>query len=158
MKNNCTVKQAFFQRMVFENPVSLNMRLRMQPRFVTADKMAGIFTKHIRHSRHNRTDNGFFKLVEPLLLSHSCFFSQSTNVRGLPLSAVTVSLHCLTAFNSHIRKSSIGCFAFVREGFTFVQGGLIFEFVKNSTNLECFIFQFGGIGAFFGGVSPPNPP
>jgi len=31
----------------FENTVPLNMRLRMQPRFVTIDKMAGIFTKRI---------------------------------------------------------------------------------------------------------------
>jgi len=34
-----------------------------------------------------------FKLVEPLLQTHSCFFSQSTNICGLPLSAC----HCLTA-------------------------------------------------------------
>jgi len=33
--------------MFFENPVPLNMRLRMQPRFVAADKMACIFTKRI---------------------------------------------------------------------------------------------------------------
>ena len=33
--------------MFFENPVPSNMRLRMQPRFVTVDKMACIFTKRI---------------------------------------------------------------------------------------------------------------
>jgi len=33
--------------MFFENTVPLNMRLRMQPRFVIIDKMAGIFTKRI---------------------------------------------------------------------------------------------------------------
>jgi len=32
---------------LFENAVPLNMRLRMQPRSVTVDKMAGIFTKRI---------------------------------------------------------------------------------------------------------------
>jgi len=31
--------------MLFENPVPLNMRLRMQPRSVTFDRMASIFTK-----------------------------------------------------------------------------------------------------------------
>jgi len=45
---------------------------------------------------HNHPNNGFFKLVETLLHIRSSFFSQSINVRGLPLSAVTVSLHCLT--------------------------------------------------------------
>jgi len=33
-----------------------------------------------RHIGHTRTNNGFFKLVEALLWTHSCFFSQSTNV------------------------------------------------------------------------------
>jgi len=28
--------------MFFENPVPLNTRIRMQPRFVTVDKMAGV--------------------------------------------------------------------------------------------------------------------
>jgi len=31
--------------MFFEKTVPLNMRLRMQPRFVTVEKMAGVFTK-----------------------------------------------------------------------------------------------------------------
>jgi len=31
----------------FDNPVPLNMRLRMQPRFVTVAKTAGIFRKRI---------------------------------------------------------------------------------------------------------------
>jgi len=47
----------------------------------------------LRHIGHTRTNNGYFKLVEALLQTHSCFFSQSTNVRGLHLSAC----HCLTA-------------------------------------------------------------
>ena len=29
---------------------------------------------------------------------------------------------------------------------------------KNSTDLQCFMFYFGGLGAFFGGLSPPTPP
>jgi len=33
--------------MFFENPVPLNMRLRMQLKFVTVDKMPVIFTKRI---------------------------------------------------------------------------------------------------------------
>ena len=45
---------------------------------------------------HNRTNNGFFKLVETLLQVYSCFFSHSINVRGLPLSAVDSLLHWLT--------------------------------------------------------------
>ena len=47
----------------------------------------------LRHIGHTSTNNGFFKLVEALLQTHSCFFSQSMNVRGLPLSAC----HCLAA-------------------------------------------------------------
>jgi len=45
---------------------------------------------------HTRTNNGFFKLVEALLQTHSCFFSQSMNVLGLPLSAY----HCLAALSA----------------------------------------------------------
>jgi len=33
--------------MLFENPAPLNMRLRVQPRSFTVEKMAGIFTKRI---------------------------------------------------------------------------------------------------------------
>jgi len=39
--------QEVFFLMFFENPVPLNIRLRMQPRFVTVDKMTGTFTKRI---------------------------------------------------------------------------------------------------------------
>jgi len=45
----------------------------------------------LRHISHTHTNNGFFKLVEALLQTQPCFFSQRTNVRGLPLSAC----HCL---------------------------------------------------------------
>jgi len=44
-KTNALSKKCFL--MFFENPVPLNMRLRMQPRFVTVDKMACIFTKRM---------------------------------------------------------------------------------------------------------------
>jgi len=63
----------------------------------------------LRHIGHTRTSNGYFKLVETLLQTHSCFFSQSVNVRGLPLSAC----HCLAAlptkmcaFNSLIQQNA----------------------------------------------------
>jgi len=52
----------------------------------------------LRHIGHTRTNNGFFKLVEALLQTHSCFFSQRTNVRGLPLSAC----YCLVALPDEI--------------------------------------------------------
>jgi len=48
---------------------------------------------HSYATGHKRTNNGFFKHVEILLQINSCFFSQSINVRSLPASAVTVSLH-----------------------------------------------------------------
>jgi len=47
----------------------------------------------LKHIGHTRADNGFFQLVEALLQTHSCFFSRSTNVCGLPLPAC----HCLAA-------------------------------------------------------------
>jgi len=63
----------------------------------------------LRHIGHSHTNNGFFKLVEALLQTHSCFFSQSTNVRGLPPSA----FHCLAAlpakmcaFNSLMQQNA----------------------------------------------------
>jgi len=57
----------------------------------------------------------------------------------------------ITSFRTVVRKSSKG-------GFTFVQGGLTFRYDKNSTYLKCFIFQFGGFGAYLGGLSPPKFP
>jgi len=46
---------------------------------------------------HTHTNNGFFKLVEAFLQIHSCFFSHSAKLRGLPLSAVTASLQGVRA-------------------------------------------------------------
>jgi len=46
-------------------------------------------TSHSQSHIHN----GFFKLVGALLQVHSCFFSHSIKQRGIPLSAVTVSMH-----------------------------------------------------------------
>ena len=40
MKNKCNIKKAFFTKILFDNPVPLNMSLRMQPRPVTIEKMA----------------------------------------------------------------------------------------------------------------------
>jgi len=63
----------------------------------------------LRHIGQTRTNNGFFKLVEALLQTHSCFFSQCINVRGLLLSAC----HCLAAlpakmcaFNSLMQQNA----------------------------------------------------
>ena len=39
-----------------------------------------------------------------------------------------------------------------------MQGGFTFKFDKYFTDLQCFTFQFGGVGALFGGLSPPKPP
>jgi len=50
MKNKCIVKKVFFSKMLFENPVRLNMRLRKQPRSVTVallTKWPVFFAKHI---------------------------------------------------------------------------------------------------------------
>ena len=44
MKIKYIVKKAFFLKMLFANPVPLNIRLQMPLRSVTVDKMAGIFT------------------------------------------------------------------------------------------------------------------
>ena len=35
-----------------------------------------------------------------------------------------------------------------------MRGDLTFKFDKNSTDLQCFIFQFEGLGALFGGSKP----
>jgi len=40
-------RKNFFSKILLENPVQLNVRLRMQPRSVTVEKTAGIFTKRI---------------------------------------------------------------------------------------------------------------
>jgi len=76
------------------------MRLRMQPKFVTVDKMAGIFTKHIWQPYS----------VVPLLKGQG---GNATALRRpcLPLLAVTVSLHYpvpaqTSEFNSHMRQNA----------------------------------------------------
>jgi len=35
---------------------------------------------------------------------------------------------------------------------------MTFKFDKNSTNLQCFIFPYGGIGAVFGVAKPTKAP
>ena len=61
----------------------------------------------LRPIGHTRTGNGLFKLVEALLQTHSCFFSQSTNVRGLPLSdSISMSLsRCITCQDVCVQQS-----------------------------------------------------
>jgi len=53
--------------------------------------------KHIVHTQ-THTGNGYFKPVDALLKIHFGFFSHCIKLRGLPLSAVTVSLHYLPRF------------------------------------------------------------
>jgi len=44
-------------------------------------------------------------------------------------------------------------------GFAFLRGVVeILKMDKNSTDLLCFMFQFGGIGALFGGQNAPKIP
>jgi len=50
------------------------------------------------------------------------------------------------------RKSSIGVL------YVCVVGPDIVKFDKNSTDLNCFMFQFEGLGALFGDLSPPKAP
>jgi len=60
----------------------------------------------LRHIGHTRTNNGFFKLVEALLQTHSCFFSQSANV---PLSAchwLAALPAKMCAFNSLMQENA----------------------------------------------------
>ena len=62
-------------------------------------------------------------------------------------------LHCYATHRRTVaRQSSIG-------GLYVCVGRLdILKFDKNSSDLKCFIFQFGGLGALFGGLSPPKLP
>jgi len=62
---------------------------------------------------------------------------------------------------------TLHCIQFVSEpsperrqqgGFTFVRGGLTFKFDKNSTNLYCFIFRFGGAWSYVWGAKPTKAP
>ena len=47
-------QKAFFSKILFEDPVPLNMHLRMQLRSATVEKMSGIFTKRICQPYHGR--------------------------------------------------------------------------------------------------------
>jgi len=49
----------------------------------------------IRTSVRSNTNNRLFNLEEGLLQTHSYIFSHSINLRGLPLSSTTVTLHYL---------------------------------------------------------------
>jgi len=66
------------------------------------------FTQAIGHTQ-SRTNNGFAKLVEALLQIHSFFFSHSVNTRGLPLLAVTVSLHLHYLPRCKPMRSTVTC-------------------------------------------------
>jgi len=69
------------------------------------------FLGWLRYWSHSQshTNNGFFKFVEALLQIHSCFFSHSVKLRGLPPLAVTISLNYLPKmieFPSHMRQNA----------------------------------------------------
>ena len=63
---------------------------------VSCFKMRPIYC--IGHTQTHTTSNGYFKLAEALLHIQSGFFSHSIKLRGVPLSAVTVSLHYLPRY------------------------------------------------------------
>jgi len=48
-----------------------------------------------------------------------------------------------------------GGFAFLRGGWVCAGGLDTLKIDKNSTDLSCFMFQFGWLGAFFGGLISP---
>jgi len=56
------------------------------------------------------------------------------------------------------RKWSIGGLYVCVGGFTFVQWGLTFKFDKSSINVQCFVSQYGDLGALFGGTKPTKAP
>ena len=69
-------------------------------------------TQKINPGSHSKSpsNNGFFKLVEPLLQIHPCFFSHRVKLCAFQLSVVPVSLHYLpqmSAFNSHMRAKHL---------------------------------------------------
>jgi len=78
--------------------------------FILHEKKPADCSLTLRHIGHTRTNNGCFKLVEALLVwTHSCFISESINVRDLPLSGC----HCLAAlpaktcaFNSLMQQNA----------------------------------------------------
>jgi len=64
-----------------------------------------LFTQAHRSHSKSYTNNGFFKFVQAMLLTHSCLFSHSAKTRALPLSAVTLAVlpATMAAFNSYTR-------------------------------------------------------
>jgi len=63
-----------------------------------------LFTQAHRSHSKSYTNNGFFKLVQAMLLIYSCLFSHSAKTRALPLSAVTLATlpAKMAAFNSYM--------------------------------------------------------
>jgi len=103
----------------------------------------------LRHIGHTRTNNGFFKLVEALLQTHSCFFSQSrpTNVRGLPLSAC----HCLAAlpakmcaFNSLTQQNT--CYRYIEWTFAGLLSRYCYAIKTNSRTICSRLSQTASAG------------
>jgi len=78
--------------------------------------------------------------------------------KGIPTRLSGSSQILVCRRRNFARKSSLRGFTLVRRVFMFVQGCLTFKFDKSSTNLQCFIFQFGGLGALFGKAKPTKAP
>jgi len=101
----------------------------------------------LRHIGHTRTNNGFFKIVEALLQTHSCFFSQSTNVRGLLLSAC----HCLAAlpakmcaFNSLMQQNA--CYSNTKQTFAGLLPWYCYARKNNSRKIRSRLSQPASVG------------
>jgi len=101
----------------------------------------------LMHIDHTRTNNGFFKLVEVLLQTHSCFFSESTNVRGLPLSAC----HCLAAlpakmcaFNSFMQQNA--CYRNIKRTFADLLPRYCYAIKTNSRTIRSRLSQPASAG------------
>ena len=64
----------------------------------------------------------------------------------------------LLLYRTVARKFSIWGFAFLRGTLCLCEGAWHSKIWQNSTDLQCFVFQFGGLGVLFGGISPPKHP
>ena len=83
--------------------------------------------------------------------TYNRFFHLMTILRSVSDSAWVIALCWVLVQNCHQIVLNRGAYVCV--------GGLgILKFDKNSTDLKCFIFQFGGLGVLFGGLSPPKTP
>ena len=91
--------------------------------------------------------------LSSVILFHVSLFSRVKIEKAL--SQIT-NIGSTSSQNNHQKVVNRGTLGLCVGALRSCKGGLTSKFEKNATNLQCFMFQFGGVGAFFERTSTPG--